>query len=69
MIYKVSVKLHRDFIKVNGDEIEVGVLSRPEDNKANLEVIEKIADHLRVSKSSVLIRRGAKSRRKLVEVL
>ena len=69
MIYKVSVAFHKDFIEVNGDEITVGITAEPQKGKANKELIEKISEHLGVSKSNVRIVSGEKSRKKLVEVI
>ncbi|MBI5355758.1 MAG: DUF167 domain-containing protein [Candidatus Aenigmarchaeota archaeon] len=69
MIYKVSVRLHRDFIEVNGDEITVGVLSPPQKGKANKELIEKISSYFKVPKASVSILSGAGSRKKMIEVI
>ena len=69
MIYKVSVRLRRDFIEINGDEITVGVLSPPERGKANRELIEKIAKHLKVPRASVSILSGAGSLKKMIEVI
>ena len=69
MIYKVSVAFHKDFIEVNGDEITVGITAEPQKGKANKELIEKLSEHLGVSKSNVRIVSGEKSRKKLVEVI
>lgn len=69
MIYKVSVKLHMDFIEINGDQIVVGILSAPERGKANKELIGKISKHLKVPKANVSIISGASSRKKVVEVI
>ena len=69
MIYKVSVTFHRDFIEVNNDEITIGITSEPKKGKANKELIEKISKYFGVAKSNVRIISGAKSRKKLVEVI
>lgn len=66
--YKVAVKLHKDFISVDGGKITVGVTSRPEKGKANEEVIRKIAGYFRVPRSAVKIISGRASRKKLVEI-
>lgn len=69
MIYKVSVTFHKDFIEINKDEISIGIISEPQKNKANKDLIEKISKHFDVPKSNVRIVSGEKSRKKLVEVL
>ena len=69
MIYKVSITFHKDFVKVNGDEIIVGITSEPQKGKANKELLEKISTHFKVSKLNVRIISGEKSRKKLVEIV
>ena len=68
MFYRVSVSFHRDHIEVRGDEIEIGVTSRPQNGEANAEIIKKIAKHFNVPKSSVRLVSGLKSRTKIIHV-
>lgn len=68
MRYKILVKFHKDFVEVSGDQITVGLKSKPIEGKANMELIRKIADHFDVPTSSVRIVSGMKSRSKTVEV-
>lgn len=68
MKYEVTVKLHKDFVRVNGNRIVVGLTSKPEKGKANIELIKKLAKHFKVSTSHVRIISGFKSRRKVVEI-
>ncbi len=68
MKYEVEVKFHKNFIKVEGNKIFVGLTSKPEKGKANLELIKKLAKHFKVPSSHVRIVSGLKSRRKIVEV-
>jgi len=42
-MYEVEVEFHKDFIKVEGNKIIVGLTSMPEKGKANLELIKKIS--------------------------
>ena len=51
-----------------GSVLKVRVLSPPVDNKANSELIEVLARYYNVRKSSIRIRKGMKSRNKLVEI-
>jgi len=53
---------------VNRNKITIGLTSKPENGKANLELIKKVAKHFNVSSSQVRIVSGFKSRRKIVEI-
>jgi len=68
MKFEVEVELHKNFIKINRDKIIVGLSSRPEKGKANIELIKKLAKHFNVSSSQVRIKSGLKSRKKIVEI-
>lgn len=67
--YEVKVKLHGDFVRVDGGEITVGLTSKPERGRANAELIRKLAEHFDVPSSQVRIVSGFRSRRKIVEIL
>lgn len=68
MLYKVLVSFHKDYIEVRGDEIEIGIMSRPQKGEANGEIIRKIAKHFCVPRSDVRLVSGQKSRTKIVNV-
>lgn len=68
MRYEVEVEFHKNFVRVDGGKIHVGLASRPEKGKANTELIKKLAKHFDVSSSQVRIVVGLKSRRKIVEI-
>jgi len=68
MRYDVEVIFHRDFLKVEDNKIIVGLTSKPERGKANLELIKKLAKHFKVSSSQIKIVSGLKSKRKIVEI-
>ncbi len=68
MFYKVSVSFHRDYIEVRDDQIEVGVMARPQKGEANAEVIKKIAKYFQVPRSSVRLVSGEKSKNKVVQI-
>ena len=51
------------------DGFVVTVKEPPKEGKANKAVIKLLADHFRVSRDSVRISSGSKSRSKVVEVL
>lgn len=69
MKYAVQVKFHKDFVEVHGGTIVVGVMARPEKGRANEELIKKIAKHFGVTQSRVALISGARSKRKIVEIL
>jgi len=68
MRYEVEVEFHKDFVRVEGNKIVVGLRSRPERGRANDELVKKLAKHFKVPSSSVRIVSGFKSRRKVVEI-
>lgn len=68
MLYKTSVSFHKDFIEVKDNHIEIGIMAKPVKGEANIEIIKKIAKHFGVSRSSVKIVAGEKSRDKIIEV-
>lgn len=41
MMYEVKVEFHKDFIKVDGNKIVVGLTSKPDKGKANVELIKR----------------------------
>ena len=69
MRYNIKVKFHEDFVKVDNDNILVGLKSKPEKGEANKELIKKLAEHFNVHSSHVRILSGFKSRNKIVEIL
>ena len=68
MRFQVEVKFRKEYLKVDGTRILVGLTSKPEKGKANVELIRKLAKHFKVSSSHVRIISGLKSRRKTVEI-
>ncbi|MEM2866782.1 MAG: DUF167 domain-containing protein [Candidatus Hadarchaeales archaeon] len=68
MRYEVEVRFHADFVRVEGEKIVVGLTSRPEGGRANLELVKKLARHFRVPQTQVRIVAGWTSKRKVVEI-
>ena len=68
MIYEVNVEFHKNFLKVNGNQITVGLTSKPERGKANRELIRKLAKHFKISTSQVQILKGHRSQSKTVDI-
>ncbi len=69
MRLRVYVEFHKDFVRVEGDEVVVGIRSKPKRGKANEELVKKLAKHFGVPSSRVRIVSGFRSRSKLVEIL
>ncbi|HEC79268.1 MAG TPA: DUF167 domain-containing protein [candidate division WOR-3 bacterium] len=56
-------------IELESGMLKVKVSSPPADNRANQELVRILADYYGVKRSAVKIRKGEKSREKLVEIL
>jgi len=69
MFYKVSVYFHKDYLKIKNDLIEIGIMEKPVNGKANVVIVKQIAKHLGISKSKVRLVAGEKSQNKIIEVL
>jgi uncharacterized protein (TIGR00251 family) len=74
----INVKVTPKSKKVNIEEIidmfgnnvlHVRLISAPEDNKANLELMSILAEHFNTKKQNINIIRGRTSRNKIVEIL
>ena len=71
---KVSTKASNNYIKIINDtegkiQILIYVTTVPIDNKANEKVIQILAKTLGISKSSIIIKRGFKSKNKIITLL
>ena len=70
--YQVTVKpgsSQEKIVTVALDELVVCLRAKPHDGEANEALVELLAKHFKVSKSSVKIFRGQKSRIKAIEIL
>lgn len=67
--FEVEVKFHKDFVEVKGNKVTVGLTSKPERGKANLELVRKLARYFGVPSSHVKIVSGLRSRSKIVEII
>jgi uncharacterized protein (TIGR00251 family) len=52
----------------HGDALKIRIAAPAVDNRANAALVEFLSEELGVPRSSITIRRGATSRRKIVEV-
>jgi hypothetical protein len=69
MKYNIKVKFHEDFVKVDNNNILIGLKSKPEKGEANKELMKKLAEHFNVHSSRIRILSGFKSRNKIIEIL
>jgi uncharacterized protein YggU (UPF0235/DUF167 family) len=68
LIYKVQVEFSKDFLKIEGDQICIGIKSKPIKGEANKEIIKKIAKHFSIPTAVIQIKSGHKSKEKIIEV-
>ena len=68
-LYEVFVEFQKDFLKVEGNQITIGIKSKPIKGQANKEIIKKISRYFEVSSSCVTIKKGQKTQKKIIEVL
>ena len=69
MLYHILVEFHKDFVLVDGDQVTVGIKSKPVGGEANREIIKKLAKHFGVSSSNVFIKSGHRSSKKVIEII
>jgi uncharacterized protein (TIGR00251 family) len=67
MRYEIEVIFHKDFVKMDGNKVLVGITSKPERGKANREIVRKLAKHFNVSRSQIQIVSGLITKRKIIE--
>lgn len=68
-LYEVIVEFHKDFLKVEKNQITIGIRSKPIKGQANKEIIKKLSKYFKVSSSCIIIKKGQKAENKIVEVL
>lgn len=65
----MHVEFNSDFIIVEGNDISLGVKAKPVNGQANKEIIKRLAKHFDTSSRNVVIKKGHKSRDKIVEIV
>ncbi len=70
MIIEVSVKTSAKVRSINKEGViyHIDLKSKPFQNSANIELIDFLSLHFDVMKSSVVILKGFKSKKKLIEI-
>jgi uncharacterized protein (TIGR00251 family) len=62
------VKFHKDFLDISENQITIGIKSKPVEGEANKEIIKKLSKHFQIPASSIQIKSGHKSKRKIIEI-
>jgi len=68
LIYKVQVQFSKDFLKIEKDQVSMGIKSKPIKGEANKEIIKKIAKYFAISTTAIQIKSGHKSKEKIIEI-
>ena len=68
MLYEIIVKFHKDFLDISENQITIGIKSKPVEGEANKEIIKKLSKHFQIPTSSIQIKSGHKSKRKIIEI-
>lgn len=63
------MKFHKDFVEVDGNQIKIGIKSKPIGGAANKEIIKKLAKCFGVLSTSVVIKSGHHSKEKIIEII
>jgi uncharacterized protein len=69
VLYEEFVEFQKDFLKVDKNQITIGIKSKPIKGQANKEIIKKLSKYFKVSSSCIIIKKGQKAGNKIVEVL
>lgn len=65
---RVIPKASRNFVKGEGSSFKVYLTQPAHDGLANKQLIELLAEHLKVKKYEIRITKGEKSRNKVIEI-
>lgn len=72
MIYSAFVKPNSKkgpLILESANELTIYLREKPIDGAANIALLKLLAQHFRVPRSQIIIKSGAHSRKKLIEIL
>ncbi|MBR6964767.1 DUF167 domain-containing protein [Candidatus Saccharibacteria bacterium] len=71
MIYQITVKTGSKkgpLVEKTGDGLTIFLREKPHDGEANAALIKLLADYFDVPKTSIVIKSGAKSHHKIIEI-
>src|SRR5450830_1546035 len=66
---RVIPRAGRNEVKENGEQLKVYLTAPAEDGRANQALIKVLAEHLGVKKSMVIIKKGLRSRQKVIKII
>ncbi len=72
MIYEITVKpgsKKGPLVLEQGNNLTVYLREKPIDGEANAALIKLLSKHFHVSKSQIVIKTGARARKKLIEII
>jgi uncharacterized protein YggU (UPF0235/DUF167 family) len=64
----VKTKKQKNLVEFKDKKYTVYTKSPAKDNKANISVIEQLSDYFDIPKRNITIKRGLKSKNKIVEI-
>ena len=68
MLYEITEEFNKDFLEISQNQITIGLKSKPVKGEANKEIIKKLAKHFSIPASSINIKSGHKTKRKIIEI-
>ena len=68
MIYQVQVEFNREFLEISGNQITIGVKSKPVKGQANKEILKSLSKYFGISSKQILIKSGHMSTKKIIEI-
>ncbi len=68
VLYEITVKFQKGLLEIDENKINIGIESKPVKGEANKEIIKKLSKHFQIPASSIQIKSGHKSKRKIVEI-
>jgi zinc protease len=66
---RVVPRAGRDEVKEDGEKLKIYLTAPAEDGRANQALIRVLAEHLGVKKSMIIIKKGLRSRQKLIKII
>jgi uncharacterized protein len=67
VLYEIHVEFNKVF-SIVGNQITIGIKSKPSNGEANKEIIKKLAKHFKTSTSLIQIKSGHKSKHKIIQI-
>lgn len=71
MIYRVTVKpgtSQEKVVETSENELTIYLRAKPHDGEANAALIKLLSKHFHIAKSNITIKKGAKSKQKLITI-